>query len=138
MLLIKDTALLSVIGAQFGQRDSPRWPVTSGRTSGLTAGTATSLIQAALLYLIITIPLTPARGLAGAPAEEGDPMSATTRDRRPRLHKSFGSNEVSNGCRLFFSSTRVRVVCVIGPSVRQVHPAALRPTGSRSRRRARC
>ncbi|MBA3782347.1 MAG: amino acid ABC transporter permease, partial [Nocardioides sp.] len=57
VLLIKDTALLSVIGIQVGQREI----TTVARdffSSGVTAGTATSLVQAALLYLVITIPLT--------------------------------------------------------------------------------
>ena len=57
VLLIKDTALLSVIGAQFGERELTT-VARDFQTSGLTAGTATSLIQAALLYLVITIPLT--------------------------------------------------------------------------------
>jgi polar amino acid transport system permease protein len=57
VLLIKDTALLFVIGVQVGQREltSVARDLT---TSGPTAGTSTSLIQAALLYLIITLPLT--------------------------------------------------------------------------------
>ena len=57
VLLIKDTALLFVIGVEVGQREL----TTVARdliTSGPTAGTSTSLIQAALLYLIITLPLT--------------------------------------------------------------------------------
>lgn len=57
VLLIKDTALLSVIGVEVGQREL----TTVARdlvSSGPTAQTSTSLIQAALLYLIITIPLT--------------------------------------------------------------------------------
>ena len=57
VLLIKDTALLFVIGVQVGQREltSVARDLT---TSGPTAGTSTSLIQAAILYLIITLPLT--------------------------------------------------------------------------------
>jgi len=57
VLLIKDTALLSTLGLAAGQRDlySMAQDLSS---SGPTAGTATSLIQAALLYLIITLPLT--------------------------------------------------------------------------------
>jgi polar amino acid transport system permease protein len=57
VLLIKDTALLFVIGVQVGEREL----TTVARdltTSGPTAGTSTSLIQAALLYLVITLPLT--------------------------------------------------------------------------------
>ena len=57
VLLIKDTALLSVAGAQIGQREI----TTVARdffSSGPTAGTATSLVQAAILYLVITLPLT--------------------------------------------------------------------------------
>lgn len=57
VLLIKDTALLSVIGVQIGQREV----TTVARdffSSGPSAGTATSLVQAAILYLIITLPLT--------------------------------------------------------------------------------
>ncbi|PUA79106.1 amino acid ABC transporter permease [Nocardioides currus] len=57
VLLIKDTALLSVIGMQVGEREV----TTVARdffSSGPTAGTATSLVQAAALYLVITIPLT--------------------------------------------------------------------------------
>ncbi len=57
VLLIKDTALLFVIGVQVDQREL----TTVSRdllTTGPTAGTSTSLIQAALLYLIITLPLT--------------------------------------------------------------------------------
>lgn len=57
VLLIKDTALLFVIGLAASQREL----TTLGRdlmTSGPTAGTATSLTLAALLYLAITLPLT--------------------------------------------------------------------------------
>lgn len=57
VLLIKDTALLSVIGSQIGQRELTT-VARDFQSSGVSAGTATSLIQAALLYLIITIPLT--------------------------------------------------------------------------------
>ena len=58
VLLIKDTALLFVIGvAGRPARADHAWPATC-ITSGPTAGTSTSLIQAALLYLIITLPLT--------------------------------------------------------------------------------
>ncbi|MEQ6901721.1 amino acid ABC transporter permease [Nocardioides sp. YIM 152588] len=57
VLLIKDTALLSVIGASFDEREL----TTVARdflASGPSAGTATALVQAALIYLVITIPLT--------------------------------------------------------------------------------
>lgn len=57
VLLIKDTALLSVIGSTIDGREL----TTVARdftSSGGSAQTATSLIQAALLYLVITIPLT--------------------------------------------------------------------------------
>ena len=57
VLLIKDTALLSVIGVAVGNREL----TTVARdflTSGPSAGTSTSLIQASLLYLVITLPLT--------------------------------------------------------------------------------
>ncbi len=57
VLLIKDTALLFMLGAAAGERE-----LTSMArdlfSSGPSAGTATSLIQAALLYLAITLPLT--------------------------------------------------------------------------------
>lgn len=57
VLLIKDTALLFVIGVQADQREL----TTVARdflASGPSAGTSTSLVQAALLYLVITLPLT--------------------------------------------------------------------------------
>jgi polar amino acid transport system permease protein len=57
VLLIKDTALLFVIGFAADQREL----TTLARdfvASGPTAGTSTSYIQAAILYLIITVPLT--------------------------------------------------------------------------------
>lgn len=57
VLLIKDTALLYVIGVEIGQREL----TTVGRdfmSEGPSAGTGTSLIQAAILYLVITLPLT--------------------------------------------------------------------------------
>ena len=57
VLLIKDTALLFVLGVLANQRE-----LTSisrdFMSSGPSAGTATSLMQAAILYLIITLPLT--------------------------------------------------------------------------------
>ncbi len=57
VLLIKDTALLFVLGFAASQREL----TTLARdflASGPTAGTSTSLVQAAMLYLIITLPLT--------------------------------------------------------------------------------
>jgi polar amino acid transport system permease protein len=57
VLLIKDTALLFVLGVEIQQREL----TTVARdfmTSGPSAGTATSLMQAAILYLVITLPLT--------------------------------------------------------------------------------
>ena len=57
VLLIKDTALLFVIGFAADQREL----TTIARdfmASSETAGTATSLIQASILYLLITLPLT--------------------------------------------------------------------------------
>ena len=57
VLLIKDTALLFVIGFAADQREL----TTIARdfmASSPTAGTSTSLIQAAILYLLITLPLT--------------------------------------------------------------------------------
>ena len=57
VLLLKDTSLLFILGVEIGQRElaSVARDFTS---SGPTAGTSTSLTQAALLYLIITLPLT--------------------------------------------------------------------------------
>jgi polar amino acid transport system permease protein len=57
VLLIKDTALLAIIGVEIGQRELTT-VARDFESSGATAGTATSLIQAALVYLVITIPLT--------------------------------------------------------------------------------
>ncbi len=57
VLLIKDTALLFVLGIEFQQRELTGVS-RDFMTSGATAGTATSLLQAAVLYLIITLPLT--------------------------------------------------------------------------------
>lgn len=57
VLLIKDTSLLFVIGLAASQREL----TTLGRdlmTTGPSAGTSTSLTMAAILYLIITVPLT--------------------------------------------------------------------------------
>lgn len=57
VLLLKDTSLLFIIGVEIGQRElaSVARDFTS---SGPTAGTSSSLTQAALLYLVITLPLT--------------------------------------------------------------------------------
>ncbi|GAA3822288.1 amino acid ABC transporter permease [Nocardioides panacisoli] len=57
VLLIKDTALLSVIGVQLGQRELTT-VARDFESTGATAQTSTSLVQAALIYLVITIPLT--------------------------------------------------------------------------------
>ncbi|TQK70727.1 amino acid ABC transporter permease [Nocardioides sp. SLBN-35] len=57
VLLIKDTALLSVAGATFDSRELTN-VANDFTTSGPSTGTSTSLIQAALLYLVITIPIT--------------------------------------------------------------------------------
>lgn len=57
VLIIKDTSLLFVIGVAADEREL----TTLARdffASGPTAGTATSLMQAAILYLVITLPLT--------------------------------------------------------------------------------
>ena len=57
VLLIKDTSLLFIIGVAAEEREL----TTMARdflASGPTAGTATSLVQAAILYLAITLPLT--------------------------------------------------------------------------------
>ncbi|MEV5003066.1 amino acid ABC transporter permease [Nocardioides sp. LML1-1-1.1] len=57
VLLIKDTALLSVIGSTFDGRELTTI-ARDFQTTGGSAQTVTSLVQAALLYLVITIPLT--------------------------------------------------------------------------------
>lgn len=57
VLLLKDTSLLSIVGATVSQRELTN-TARDFLTSGATAGTGTSLIQVALLYLIITLPLT--------------------------------------------------------------------------------
>jgi polar amino acid transport system permease protein len=57
VLLLKDTSLLSAVGAAVGQRELMNVS-RDYLSSGNTAGTGTSLVQAALLYLIITLPLT--------------------------------------------------------------------------------
>jgi len=57
VLLIKDTSLLSVAGAAVGQRELTNVS-RDFLSSGSTSSTGTSLVQAALLYLIITLPLT--------------------------------------------------------------------------------
>jgi polar amino acid transport system permease protein len=57
VLLLKDTSLLSIVGATADQRELTN-AARDFLTSGATAGTGTSLTQVALLYLIITLPLT--------------------------------------------------------------------------------
>lgn len=57
VLLIKDTALLFVLGTLAQQRELTA-VARDFMTSGPSAGTSTSLTQAAILYLIITLPLT--------------------------------------------------------------------------------
>ena len=57
VLLIKDTSLLFVLGFSIGQRELTT-QARDALTSGPTTGTSTSLLQAAILYLIITLPLT--------------------------------------------------------------------------------
>ena len=57
VLLIKDTSLLFLLGAAAEERELTS-VARDFLASGPSAGTATSLIQAALLYLIITLPLT--------------------------------------------------------------------------------
>lgn len=57
ILLIKDTSLLAVAGATIGSRELTK-VARDFMTDGPTTSTATSLTQAALLYLIITLPLT--------------------------------------------------------------------------------
>lgn len=57
VLLIKDTALLFLLGAAADERELTS-VARDFLSSGPSSGTATSLIQAALLYLIITLPLT--------------------------------------------------------------------------------
>ena len=57
VLLIKDTSLLSIIGATVGSRELTN-VARDMLTSGPSAGTSTSLVMAGLLYLVITLPLT--------------------------------------------------------------------------------
>jgi polar amino acid transport system permease protein len=57
VLLIKDTSLLSIVGATVTSRELTN-TARDFMTQGSTAMTGTSLTQAALLYLIITLPLT--------------------------------------------------------------------------------
>lgn len=57
VLLIKDTALLFVVGLMASQRELLTM-AQAGMTSGPGAQTATTLTLAALLYLAITLPLT--------------------------------------------------------------------------------
>lgn len=57
VLLIKDTSLLFVIGMAAADRELTTLSKDM-LASGPTAGTSTSLVQAAILYLAITLPLT--------------------------------------------------------------------------------
>ncbi|MEP9380864.1 amino acid ABC transporter permease [Nocardioides sp. KR10-350] len=57
VLLIKDTSLLAFIGATVGSRELTN-VARDMMTSGASAGTATSLTMAGVLYLVITLPLT--------------------------------------------------------------------------------
>lgn len=57
VLLIKDTALLFVVGLMVDQRELTTM-AQAGMSSGPGAGTATTLTLAALFYLAITLPLT--------------------------------------------------------------------------------
>lgn len=57
VLLIKDTSLLAIIGAEPMQRELTTL-ARDFQATGISAGTSTSLVQAALLYLVITLPLT--------------------------------------------------------------------------------
>jgi len=57
VLLIKDTSLLAFVGATVGSRELTN-VARDMMTSGPSAGTATSLTMAAVLYLVITLPLT--------------------------------------------------------------------------------
>jgi polar amino acid transport system permease protein len=59
VLVIKDTSLISVVGSTLSSREltNTARDFMTGSDS-MTAGTATSLTQAALLYLVITLPLT--------------------------------------------------------------------------------
>lgn len=57
VLLIKDTALLFVVGLMVGQRELTTM-AQAGMSSGPGAGTATTLTLAAFFYLAITLPLT--------------------------------------------------------------------------------
>lgn len=57
VLLLKDTSLLSVVGAAIGTRELMNVS-RDFMSSGNTAGTGTSLVQVAIVYLVITLPLT--------------------------------------------------------------------------------
>jgi len=57
VLLIKDTSLLFVLGVEANQRERVSM-AKDFQSSGPSAGTSTSLTMAAILYLIITLPLT--------------------------------------------------------------------------------
>jgi polar amino acid transport system permease protein len=57
VLLLKDTSLLYVAGMMISQRELATM-ANAMTVSGPTAGTSTSFTQAAILYLVITLPLT--------------------------------------------------------------------------------
>jgi polar amino acid transport system permease protein len=57
VLLLKDTSLLFVAGMMINQRELATM-ANAMTVNGPTAGTSTSFTQAAILYLIITLPLT--------------------------------------------------------------------------------
>lgn len=57
VLLLKDTSLLFVAGMLIEQRELATM-ANAMTVSGVTAGTSTSYTQAAILYLVITLPLT--------------------------------------------------------------------------------
>jgi len=57
VLILKDTSLLYLIGVEINQRELSS-VARDFTVSGATAGTSTALTQVALLYLIITLPLT--------------------------------------------------------------------------------
>ncbi|MFC6153612.1 amino acid ABC transporter permease [Nocardioides yefusunii] len=57
VLLLKDTSLLYVAGMMIDQRELATI-ANAMMVNGPTAGTSTGLMQAAILYLVITIPLT--------------------------------------------------------------------------------
>ncbi len=53
-MLIKDTSLLFVVGMAVGQREL----TTFSRDGLVTFGNSTPLLMAAVMYLVITLPLT--------------------------------------------------------------------------------